>query len=472
MLSDVTQSMRNHRIGVSQSPALWKYALTAVLAAAAFGAVIAAQNVLSVRLWFCFVPAVAVSAWLGRETGWMAVVLSTLAVDYCSAVPFYASTKNRDDMLFLLVFSALSVLVGWIKTSLSPVVRIGEAGFAADPVTELSTRNKLLAAELAGCKSRLRSQVERQVAERTAEVKRRNDILVAELAARNHVDHTGMDAQADGNAASVQKTNEVLVAELAERKEAEDELRRAHNVLARTQSETAIASRVMTVDELTASIAHEVNQPLAAVVASANACERWLAATPPNLERARVAVGRIVRDGARAGEIVQRIRSLFKKGSPEKEWLNLNELIEDMSTLLRNEGATNGIVIRTGLAPGLPQVMADRVQIQQVLLNLMKNGIDAMGDVTRRDRVLHVKSTLENSGQVMVSVTDAGSGLSPEHMHKLFDAFFTTKPHGMGMGLAISRSIIESHGGRLWATPEPRGATFQFSIPTEYSDDK
>jgi PAS domain S-box-containing protein len=251
--------------------------------------------------------------------------------------------------------------------------------------------------------------------------------------------------------------------DVTERKRAEEErerLRQAHADLARV-------NRVTTMGELTASLAHEVNQPIAAAVTNANTCVRWLAADTPNLEEARAAAMRIVKDGTRAAEIISRIRLLFKKGTAERELVDINEVIREMLVLLRNEATRYSISVRTELEADLPQVMGDRVQLDQVMMNLIVNGIDAMKDANGA-RELTIKSQKAENDRILVSVGDTGVGLPVQQADQIFKAFFTTKSQGTGMGLSISRSIIESHGGRLWAADNsPRGASFCFSLPTK-----
>jgi len=242
------------------------------------------------------------------------------------------------------------------------------------------------------------------------------------------------------------------------RKLAEESLRQA-------QADLVRVSRVTTMGELTASLAHEVNQPIAAATTNANTCLRWLATDTPNIEEARLAAMRIVKDGNRAAEIVSRIRQLFKKGTSQRELVDVNEIIREMIVLLRGETTRYNILVVTDLAAGLPQVIADRVQLQQVLMNLMINGIEAMKDAEGK-RELAIRSQRKDS-EVVVSVSDSGVGLPAQQTEQIYNAFFTTKPHGTGMGLRISRSIIESHDGRLWAGDNsPRGASFYFSLPT------
>jgi len=243
--------------------------------------------------------------------------------------------------------------------------------------------------------------------------------------------------------------------------------RRAEEALRQAQADLAHVNRATTMGELTASLAHEVNQPIAAAVTNANTCLRWLTRDHPDVEEARAAAMRIVKDGTRAADIVSRIRLLFKKGEPRRELVDVNEVIQEMIILLRGEATRYSISIRAELATDLPQVTGDRVQFQQVLMNLMINGIDAMKDVDGT-REISIKSQPAENEQLLVSVSDTGVGLPLQQADQIFNAFFTTKPHGTGMGLRISRSIVESHGGRLWAANNsPRGASFCFTLPTK-----
>jgi PAS domain S-box-containing protein len=251
--------------------------------------------------------------------------------------------------------------------------------------------------------------------------------------------------------------------DVTERKRAEEERERLRHALA----DLARVNRVTMMGELTASLAHEVNQPIAAAVTSANSCLHWLASEVPNLDKARAAAARIVKDGTRAAEIISRIRLLFQKGTQQLELVDVNEVIEEMIVLLRGEATRYSISVQTELTADLPQVMGDRVQLQQVMMNLMTNSIDAMKSV-EGTRELAIKSQRAENEQLLVSVSDTGVGLPPEQVDQIFNAFFTTKAHGTGMGLRICRSIVESHGGRLWAGDNsPRGASFHVSLPTK-----
>jgi PAS domain S-box-containing protein len=248
--------------------------------------------------------------------------------------------------------------------------------------------------------------------------------------------------------------------DVTERKRADEERERLRQV----QADLAHLSRVTTIGELTASLAHEIRQPISAAVTNAKTCLRWLGRDEPNVAEACAAASRIVKDVTRAADIIGRISSLFKKGAPQRELVDVNELIEEMIVLLRSEAIRYSISIGTELAVDLPKAMADRVQLQQVVMNLMLNGIDAMKETSGGGQ-LTIKSEACDA-QLLISVNDTGVGLPPEQAEQIFKAFFTTKDNGTGMGLPISRSIIESHGGRLWATGAPgSGATFQFTLP-------
>jgi C4-dicarboxylate-specific signal transduction histidine kinase len=256
-----------------------------------------------------------------------------------------------------------------------------------------------------------------------------------------------------------------FVLELTERKRAEAEARESERRYREVQMELAHANRVATMGHLTASIAHEINQPLAAIVTNAQVCLRWLTRDVPNLEEVREAAELIARDGKRASDVISRIRALVRKTGSEKAQLNINQAIEEVVHLTEDEALRKGVVLRTELAADLPFVLGDRVQLQQVLLNLIINGVEAMSSVADGPRELLVYSRLHESKQVLVGVQDFGVGIEPENLKKIFDPFYTTKSQGMGMGLAISRSIVENHGGKLWASlNDGPGATFKFTL--------
>jgi PAS domain S-box-containing protein len=266
------------------------------------------------------------------------------------------------------------------------------------------------------------------------------------------------------------------IVDITERKTAESALReieRRYSMLAQSRAEEALRraqaelAHATTLGELTALIAHEVNQPLGALVAEAEACLRWLDQGTPNLDEARQNVERIIKNGHRAAEVIRRVRSLSKKTELQMAPLDVNDVVNEVIALVQREVLSHRVTLRTELAPALPVVVADRVQLQQVLINLVINGIEAMQSVTDRTRELVIGSHQDDAGQVLVTVKDSGVGISAENADQLFNAFFTTKTGGMGMGLPICRSIIEAHRGRLSASGNVGpGATFQFTLPS------
>jgi PAS domain S-box-containing protein len=262
-----------------------------------------------------------------------------------------------------------------------------------------------------------------------------------------------------------------FVLDLTERKNAEENLRESERRYREAQAELAHVTRVTTLGELTASIAHEVNQPLAGVATNAEACLLWLDHETPNLDAARRSVEWIIKDCNRAGEVIRHIRALSKKADTQKAPLDINDVINEVITLVQRELNSHTVLLQMELAPSLGLVLADRVQMQQVIINLVMNGIDAMQPVTDRPRELVIQSQQVEAYQVQVAVKDCGTGISAENADRLFNPFFTTKSSGMGMGLSICRSIIAAHGGRLWAAPNlPHGATFHLTLPLHQED--
>jgi C4-dicarboxylate-specific signal transduction histidine kinase len=271
-----------------------------------------------------------------------------------------------------------------------------------------------------------RDELELRVAERTVELKNANDALLDQI----------------------------------------EEQRRTADALQQTRTELARVVRITTIGELTASIAHEVNQPLAAIVANADACVAWLALETPNLVEARAAAMRTTLGATRASEVISRIRSLIKKASTERAPVQLNEIAEEMAALAENQASRNHVSIVMELMPDMPAVFGDRIQIQQVVLNLIMNGIEAMTAVTGRELQLTIRTRMQDGDQARVSIHDTGIGVRAEDIGRLFEPFFTTRSDGIGMGLSISRSIIEAHGGRLWAeSTVDQGSVFQFTLP-------
>jgi C4-dicarboxylate-specific signal transduction histidine kinase len=252
--------------------------------------------------------------------------------------------------------------------------------------------------------------------------------------------------------------------DLTERKRAEEALRDA-------QAELARVARLTTMGELAASIAHEINQPLAAVATNADACLRWLNRHEPNLDEARAAISRIAMVTARAGDVIRGLRALAAKSGPELATLNLNDAIQEVLMLTRSERQQHGVALHVNLFADNRPVMGDRVQLQQVMLNLILNSIEAMSIVANRPKVLEISSEPADPAAVCVAIADTGPGLDPATADRIFDPFFTTKPGGMGMGLAICRSIVEAHGGRFWATRRtPHGTAFRFTVPAAFDN--
>ncbi len=271
----------------------------------------------------------------------------------------------------------------------------------------------------------------------------------------------GLQLRVEERTVELKRTNQQLLAEMAERKRAEDAYYEA-------QAELARVTRMSAMGALAASISHEVNQPLAAVVTNADACMMWLSSDPPNLEEARAAVDSIAQQGTRASEVIRHVRAMFTKATPERRKLQVNDLIRDVSVLIEGAALRNSVELHTELSADLPETTGDRVQLQQVIVNLVLNGIEAMSEVDDRPRRLVISSSMQNSDEVLVAVRDSGVGIAPKNEKRIFDAFFTTKAQGMGMGLSISHSIIEAHGGRLWASGNSdHGATFQFTLPAD-----
>jgi signal transduction histidine kinase len=263
--------------------------------------------------------------------------------------------------------------------------------------------------------------------------------------------------------AEIARLNEELEQRVVERT---NELVRASEALREAQSQLLHVNRVTTMGEMSASIAHEVMQPITAAVTNAGAALRWLHAEPPDLEEIGQALGRVVKDGKRAADFIGRIRALIKKAPPRKEALEINEPVLEVIALTRGEAAKNGVSVQTQLAERLPLIQGDRVQLEQVMLNLIANAVQAMSDVSEGSRGLLISTGKVASGEVLVAVQDSGTGLNPEDSERLFDAFYTTKAGGMGMGLSICRSIVEAHGGRIWASSNAGpGATVQFTLP-------
>jgi C4-dicarboxylate-specific signal transduction histidine kinase len=384
---------------------LVRYGLAAVFVSLALLITSSLHNYFLDRFWFIFFAAVMASAWYGgKGPGWLAAILSSVAIEYFFIPPFRTWILKPVDVPFFLTFTGCALFVSWLSSRRRQ---------AEDSLTQA------------------RDKLEEEVEGRTAELKRRN---------------------------------EELLLQIAERKQAEDSL------LA-TQAELARVARVAIMGELTASIAHEVNQPLAGIVANADACLAWLSKPQPNLDEAKEAASSMILAATRASEVIARIRSLIRKTTPERLQLHINEVVNEAVALTRGEITRNNVSLVTELSSDLPIVLGDRIQLQQVILNLVMNAIAAMTSMSDCPRRLLIRSQTQDADRVLVAVQDSGMGMSPDVMARLFEPFFTTRSQGIGMGLPISRSIIEGHGGRLWAeSTVSQGSTFQFTLPTEARD--
>jgi C4-dicarboxylate-specific signal transduction histidine kinase len=376
--------------------------LAVTLVAAALTVTLLLQNVISTAGFVFFYTAVVASTWFGGKwSGSLAVVLSTLVVEYFFIPPIHSFGVSRESLPVFIEFAASAAVVGWF-----------------------SSWRKQAESALEHARDELQMRVE----ERTSELKQANAQLLAEMAER----------------------------------------RRAQDAYYEAQAELARVTRISALGALAASISHEVNQPLAAVVTNADACMIWLSSDPPNLEEARAAVDCIAQQGTRASDVVRRIRAMFTKATPERTRVQVNELIREVGALMQTEASRNQVEMQTELATDLPASTGDWVQLQQVMVNLITNGIEAMSAVTDRPRRLLIRSEIQGQDEVLVAVRDSGVGIEPRNDRRIFDAFFTTKAQGMGMGLSISHSIVEAHGGRLWAsTNSDYGATFQFTLPAD-----
>jgi C4-dicarboxylate-specific signal transduction histidine kinase len=275
-----------------------------------------------------------------------------------------------------------------------------------------------------------------------------------------------LDARVRERTAELKRANEQLRSEIVEREAAQDGLTKA-------QAQIARIARITTMGELAASIAHELNQPLGSVVTSGDACLHWLTAKPLNLKEVRQAVEAIIRDGTRASAVLVRTRGLLRRGGRLRERLDINDVVREVIALLDGELRRNGVSLGTNLPEDLPPVVVDRVLLQQVILNLMMNAIEAVRAISDRTRVLRIRTEEQPSDNIAVLVQDSGVGVDPEHSSRMFEAFYTTKVEGLGMGLTISRSIIEAHGGRLWAVANAGpGSTFCFTLPIDEGSKK
>jgi two-component system, LuxR family, sensor kinase FixL len=446
-----------------------------------------------------FLIAIAATVWFGgMGPGLLAIVLSDLSIDYFFLPPIYSISLDLSHVPYFVVFTLFGLSISWLSASRRRAEQyLREARNelqmkVAKQIGELREQANLLnlthdtvfvrngddaitywnrgAEELYGWKAG------EALGKTTHQLLQTNfpaplEEIQAELLRTGRWEGELVHTKIDGTQVVVasrwalQRDNSGKPVGVLETNNDISEHKRAESALRQTQADLAHVSRVTTMGELTASLAHEVNQPIGAAVTDANTCLRWLTRDPPDIQEAREAASRVAKDATRAAEIVSRIRRLFEKTIAQWESIDINEVIREMSILLSSELTRYPIVMRMALAD-LPPVMGDRVQLQQVFMNLMLNSIDAMKDMNEGGD-LTITSQCEENGQVLISVSDTGVGLPAKQVDKIFNAFFTTKPQGTGMGLSISRSIVELHRGRLWATDNsPRGAIFYVSLPT------
>jgi PAS domain S-box-containing protein len=488
------------------------YGTAVLLVGAAFVATLLIRGLFPYPFLFLFFAAVMASAWFGGTgPGLFAVLLSTIVVDYFFVPPYDSFAVNVTDGSFFVAFIFCSLAASWVSASKK---KSEEA--LRDARDELGIRVSERTAELQASNAELR-QRERQLRLLTEVIPQQiwsgtpdGTIDYCNHRLLEYVGHSLEEVQGgrfmetihpDDREEFHQEFRRALAAgaafegqwrvrnadgcyrlffmrgvplreaagkplrwygtntDIEDHKNAEQALLHAH-------ADLAHLSRVLTMGELTTSIAHEINQPLTAVVAHGHACVEWLSAATPNVFEAKRSAERIIQDGTRAGAVIGRIRSLFKKGIPAKDELDMNEVIQELTIFLRDEALSNRIVLRTELDAELPRVTGDRVQLQQVVLNLIVNAIDALRGKTDGPREITIRSAREGKG-VVIAVEDSGPGFSEETAEKIFHPFFTTKPQGIGMGLSISRSIVESHAGRLWAAPGAEGgAVLKFTVPS------
>jgi C4-dicarboxylate-specific signal transduction histidine kinase len=364
------------------------------------------QHLVAYPFLFLFLGAVMGSAWFGgRIAGAISVVLSTAIIDFFFVPPFYSFYINNVAQTYCIAFIVCAITMSWVSSA--------------------RKRNETAIKDA-------RDQLEQRVLERTAELQLSN----AEI-----------------------RDSERRLRTLTE------ERHRAEQALVQAQAELSNLSHRLGMGELAASIAHELNQPLTAVVTNAYACREWLQASPPNLDRASSTAQRIVQESKRASDVVARVRALFRKDIDSRGSVDINRLIQDLVRLLHDDAIRRRISLHVELDETLPRVTVDPIQIQQVLLNLATNGIDAMtSQPTHRNLV--IRSLSKGADEIQIQVIDCGAGIDPDVAPKIFEAFFTTKAEGIGMGLAICRTIIEAHDGRIWMSPEPSGGScFHFTIP-------
>jgi PAS domain S-box-containing protein len=480
--------------------------------ATALAATLPLQRFFPYPFVFLFFAAAITSGWYGgRASGLFAVFLSALAVDYFVVPPFHSFVVGRPERTYFAAFVICALAASWASSSKKKSEE--ELLEARD---QLEFRAAARSAELEKSNAELRESRQRLhllteiLPQQIWSAKPDGSIDYCNQRLLEYVGHAGGEMQGARFFAAIHPEDQsafrqawqcalssgnafqgewhwrgadgkyrAFFTRVAPMRDAQGNIvrwygantdveshRRAEQKLAEARAELAHLSRMLTMGELAASIAHEVNQPLTAVVAYGHACLEWLSASPPNLEEARQAAARIIQDGNRAGAVLARIRALFQKEAPAKDWVDMNEVVRELTVFLRDEAARSRVTLQTDLAADLPAIKGDRVQLQQVVLNLVMNGMDAMRETTGHTKELLVTTRKQSENDILILVEDCGAGFDARIAEKIFKPFFTTKPRGIGMGLSISRSIVESHEGCLWAAPRPSGgAIFQFTVP-------
>ncbi len=506
-------------IGMSGRPKrslVLRYGMALFFVSVALGVTLCLQHLFPYPFLFLFFGAVMAAAWFGgTAAGLFAVLLSTVVVDYFFVPPLHSFSINATAESYFAAFVACAVVASWVSSSKRKSeealkeVRNQLEMRVSERTAELQKSNIEL--QESGRQLRLLTEViPQQIWSGTPDgsIDHCNERLLKyagctmdEMRGEQFMDtihpedrasfcQSWQDAlsnrthfEGEWRVRGANGQYRWFVTRSVPLKDAGgkilrwygtntdiEERHKAEEALMKTQSELAHLSRVLSMGELTASIAHEISQPLTAVVTHGDACLAWLSASPPNIEKARRTTERIIQDGTRAGAVLGRIRALFKKEPLAEDWVDMNEVIQELTVFLRDEAIRRSISIRAELDPDLPGVRADRVQLQQVVLNLMMNGMDAMTS-TNGMKELVISSRKQMPADIMIQVEDCGVGVSTEIAEKIFDPFFTTKPQGIGMGLSISRSIVESYQGRLWTVPRPSGgASFQFTVPVRSKD--
>jgi PAS domain S-box-containing protein len=469
------------------------------------------QHLVSYPFLFLFLGAVMGSAWFGGGiAGGLSVILSTVTIDYFFVPPYYSFYVNQVAQTYTIAFIVCAIVMSWVSATLKrseTAVRDARDQFE-QRVTERTAELRLSIAEIQESEHRLRTLTEaipQQIWSSGVDgsIEHCNQHLLEYAGAEelNGEKLYGMlhpeDEKTFRKAWSLSRESEeklegewrvrgadgdyrwFLIRSVAQRGQDGvierwygthidiEDRRRAEQALIQTQMELSDLSHRLSMGELAASIAHELNQPLMAVTANAYACREWLRATPANVVRASSTAEKIVQESKRASDVVARVRALFRKEADSRGSVDMNRMIQDLVRLLHDDAIRRKVSLNVELDPDLPLVSADAIQIQQVLLNLAINGMDAMMSQASR-RELTISSHSNGSAEIEIQVKDCGAGISPEIAQRIFQPFFTTKGHGIGMGLAISRTIIEAHDGRLWFTPgDMDGSTFQFTIPVQ-----